>query len=52
MKRRQFSSPITFFVTSTMYQKLVEISDGKEISLSEALRDIIEFYFMNNKQND
>ena len=46
MKKRKFTTGITFFTTPQMYKKLKEISDEKDVSISEFLRDIIGEYFV------
>ena len=44
MKIKQFSQGITFFVTYSMYQNLKTISDQKQVSLSELLRQVLAGY--------
>ncbi len=44
MKQRKFTNSLIFFVTDEMFQKVKNISDKKEISFSELLRNIVEEY--------
>jgi hypothetical protein len=44
MQRRSFTQGITFYVTQTMYQRIVKLSDDMEIGVSELLRTIMEDY--------
>ena len=49
MKLKQFIHGITFFTTLQMYQEMKKISDFRQISLSELLREIIEKFLAMNK---
>ena len=42
MKKKKYLQGITFFVQPDMYGAMKEISDKREISLSEFLRELIE----------
>jgi predicted CopG family antitoxin len=42
MKKKKFLQGITFFVTPNMYEEMRQISDQREISLSELLRELVE----------
>ena len=45
MKQRKFTNGITFFTTPGMYDKLKEITDEKDVGISEFLRSLIGEYF-------
>jgi hypothetical protein len=42
MKKKQYTQGVTFFITPAMFEALKKISDERQISLSELLRNIIE----------
>jgi hypothetical protein len=42
MKKKKYLQGITFFVAPEMYGAMKEISDQREISLSELLRELVE----------
>jgi len=42
MKKKKYLQGITFFVEPGMYGEMRKISDQREISLSELLRELIE----------
>lgn len=42
MKLKRYTTGVTFFTTLDMYLDIKRISDEKEISLSEFLRNIVE----------
>lgn len=42
MKKKKYLQGITFFVSPEMYGAMKEISDQREISLSELLRELIQ----------
>ena len=44
MKKKKYQQGITFFVSPEMYSTMKKISDEREISLSELLRELIEAY--------
>lgn len=48
MKVKKYIQGITFFTTLQMYQTLKDISDQREISLSDLLREIIDSYLSVN----
>jgi hypothetical protein len=41
MKKRKYLQGITFFVAMEMYGEMKKISDQREISLSELLRELV-----------
>jgi len=42
MKKKKYLQGITFFVQPAMYGEMKKISDEREISLSELLRELVE----------
>jgi len=42
MKKKKYMQGITFFVEPDMYEAIKKISDQREISLSELLRELVE----------
>ncbi len=42
MKRKKYLQGITFFVEPGMYEEMRKISDQREISLSEFIRELVE----------
>jgi predicted CopG family antitoxin len=42
MKKKKYLQGITFFVQPEMYGAMKKISDEREISLSELLRELVE----------
>jgi len=42
MKKKKYLQGITFFVQPEMYGEMKKISDAREISLSELLRELVE----------
>ena len=44
MKQRKFTNGITFFTTPIMYDKLKEITDERDVGISEFLRSLIGEY--------
>jgi len=44
MKTKKYIQGITFFITLEMYREIKLISDTKQMSLSELLREVIEDY--------
>jgi hypothetical protein len=44
MRKKQYTQGVTFFITPDMLQALRNISDNRQISLSELLRNIIELF--------
>jgi hypothetical protein len=49
MKVKKFTCGITFFVTPEMYQGLKQLSDEKQIAVSELLRDWIADAFQQRR---
>ncbi|MGA2224165.1 MAG: hypothetical protein ABSH41_06980 [Syntrophobacteraceae bacterium] len=45
MKKKKYLQGITFFVEPGMYGEMRKISDKREISLSEFIRELIQNYF-------
>jgi predicted CopG family antitoxin len=41
MKKKKYLQGITFFVGTEMYEEMKKISDQREISLSEFLRELV-----------
>jgi len=46
MKVKKYVHGVTFFVSAEMLKLLKKVSDQKEISLSELLREIIDQYLV------
>jgi predicted CopG family antitoxin len=42
MKKKKYLQGITFFVSAEMYQAMKQISDQREISLSEFIRELVD----------
>jgi predicted CopG family antitoxin len=42
MKKKKYLQGITFFVSAEMYQEMKQISDQREISLSEFIRELVD----------
>jgi hypothetical protein len=42
MKKKKYLQGVTFFVGTEMYAAMKKISDQREISLSELLRELVE----------
>ena len=45
MKKKKYLQGVTFFVGTEMYGEMKRISDEREISLSEFLRELISNHF-------
>jgi predicted CopG family antitoxin len=44
MKKKKYLQGITFFVQPEMYGEMKKISDRREISLSEFIRELVEIH--------
>jgi predicted CopG family antitoxin len=42
MKKKKYLQGVTFFVAPEMYEAIKQISDEREVSLSELLRELIK----------
>ena len=42
MRKKQFNRPITFITNSTQFNHLKEVTDEREIGISEYLRELID----------
>lgn len=45
MKTKKYVQGVTFFITPTMYEQIKQLTDKKQIGLSEFLRGLIDQYF-------
>lgn len=48
MKMKKYVQGVTFFTTPTMYEQIKQLTDDKNIGVSEFIRDLIEKYFNSN----
>ena len=51
MKKRSYTTGITFITTPEMYQKVRKESDDLNISLAELVREMVREYFENRRDN-
>ena len=51
MKIKKYIQGVTFFISTDMYSDLKKISDQREISTSELLRELIGEYLTEIKTN-
>lgn len=51
MKKRSYTTGITFITTPEMYQEIKKESDNLDISLAELVREMVRGYFENRRDN-
>ncbi len=52
MRKRNFVVGITFFANQSMYEELKDISDNRQIGLSELIRSVINEYLKTHKNKE
>jgi hypothetical protein len=50
MRLKRYTHGLTFFITTEMFEALKKISDEKEISMSELLREVLDQYICQQPQ--
>jgi hypothetical protein len=52
MKKRSYTTGITFITTPEMYQEIKKESNDLNISLAELVREMVRAYFENRRNNE
>jgi hypothetical protein len=50
MRAKKYTHGLTFFITLDMYNALKQLSDEKQVSISELLRGVLDNYIGQNYQ--
>ena len=51
MRLKRYTHGLTFFITPEMFEDLKQISDEKQVSMSELMREVLAYY-INQRSRD